>query len=115
MDVYDRVPYVVLPWDDDQSKAVFSVPEDVAASLIARPILCRGGSFELQVDSISQQLALGRREGNFQFLSTVFYSPDPNQTALDISRRLAMRIENTDTFLMDNASSIFGTLLSKPS
>lgn len=93
MSSQDTVPYFVLSLKDGRTKAVFTVPEDLVAFLTAHPILCRGGSFDLKIDVISQRANSGQRKTSF--LSTEFYSPEPEMTASEISQRIAVRMENS--------------------
>lgn len=125
------VPYFVLTSDKDgrgnsnRAKAVFTVPQAMAESLIAHPILCRGSSFELVKDAASHDLLLhtaqqaspspsssasfftasaapparngGASSSSYNddetsFLSTEYYSPEPEETARAISIRLAARV-----------------------
>jgi hypothetical protein len=59
-------------------------------SLVVNPVLCRGASFDLEIDLVSQ----GRKKSNSatSFLSTEFLSPNPEETAQAISERLAIRM-----------------------
>ena len=87
----EDVPYCIFPLDDGTTKALFTVPEDLVQSLTSHPILCRGSSFELQLDEASRRLLEQAPAPQTSILSTEFYSPDPHDTAADISRRLAIR------------------------
>ena len=112
----ENVPYFVLPLEDGRAKAIFTVPEELAQSLIAHPILCRGSSFALQVDEASRRIMVAAQQQQSShrtsFLSTEFYSHDPQDTALDISRRIAIRLDhcNDDSSFQLTASSILGGL-----
>lgn len=60
-------------------------------SLVVNPILCRGSSFDLEIDVVSQ----GRKKQistATSFLSSEFYSPHPEETAQAIAERIAIRI-----------------------
>lgn len=48
------VPFFVLNLSDGRAKALFTVPTDVAASLVEHPVLCRGASFDLAIDVVSR-------------------------------------------------------------
>lgn len=87
-----EVPYFVLHLSESRAKALFTVPTSMADALIVNPVLCRGSSFDLVIDVVSQ----GRKKAASatSFLSTEFFSPDPEQTALAISERLAIRMGN---------------------
>jgi hypothetical protein len=86
----EMVPYFVLNLADGRVKALFTVPADMANALIVNPVMCRGASFRLEIDVVSQ----GRKKAvsTTSFLSSEFTSPDPEETALAISQRLAIRI-----------------------
>lgn len=128
----DTVPYVLIPQNGNnrQFKAIFLVPEDLVDSLISRPILCRGSSFQLILDEdvtrenlrAMQNTNLTLQEGGIgsstmlslnttRFLSTEFYSPEPNETAAEIALRLSIRMENSDNFVVET-SNLLGKYLS---
>lgn len=69
------------------ARALFTVPADVAVDLVVHPVMCRGSSFVLELEE---------QEGSSTttFLSTVFTSPNPEDTAKEIAERLAIRIGN---------------------
>lgn len=55
------------------------------------PVLCRGSSFDLEIDLVSQ----GTKKissSPTSFISTVFDSPAPEETAEEIAARIAIRI-----------------------
>jgi hypothetical protein len=88
-----KVPYFVLHLSDGKAKALFTVPTQMAQSLVVNPVLCRGASFDLEIDVVSQ----GRKKKltatpTTSFLSTEFHSPTPEETAQAISERLAIRM-----------------------
>ena len=87
-----KVPYFVLNLSESRAKALFTVPTCMATALIVNPVLCRGSCFDLEIDVVSQ----GRKKAvsSTSFLSTEFFSPDPEQTAMAISERLAIRMGN---------------------
>lgn len=96
---HPKVPYFVLHLPDGRAKALFTVPTELAETLVLHPIMARGACFDLQVDVVSQ----GRRrtkdsksDGDeaTSFLSTEFVSPRPEETALAISERLRIRMGN---------------------
>lgn len=64
----------------------------MATSLILNPVLCRGASFDLEIDSVS--LVQQHSSTTTAFLSTEFDSPTPEETARAISERIAVRIGN---------------------
>jgi hypothetical protein len=78
----------------------FHTPRRLGPILSTVPLLLCRGSFALQVDPVRARLELAVR-----FLSTDhYYSLDP--TAAEISRRLAIRMDNSDRFLVA-ATSVF--------
>eukprot|EP00934_Nitzschia_sp_Nitz4_P007480 Nitzschia sp. Nitz4//scaffold3_size479765//374423//374822//NITZ4_000157-RA/size479765-augustus-gene-1.620-mRNA-1//-1//CDS//3329550929//7470//frame0 len=86
-----QVPYFVLRLADGKAKALFTVPTAMATALVIHPVLCRGSSFDLEIDVVSQ----GRKKQSStstSFLSTEFFSPQPEQTAQAIAERIAIRI-----------------------
>ena len=91
-----KVPFFVLEQEDGQNRALFTVPSNLASSLVIHPILCRGSSFSLEIEKEAQTQST--------FLSTVFYSPDPEETAKEIAERLAIRIGRPANIV----SGIFG-------
>ena len=99
-----HVPFFVLHLSEGKAKALFTVPTSMANSLIINPVLCRGSSFDLEIDVVSQ--GRKRASSTTSFLSTEFYSPDPEETALAISQRLAVRIGNPSSLL--TSSSLLG-------
>jgi hypothetical protein len=82
----NKVPYFLLQLDDGQSRALFTVPANAASALVVHPVLCRGSSFHLDLHDE------GRKRESTAFLSTVFFSPYPEETARQIAERLAIRI-----------------------
>jgi hypothetical protein len=95
----DGVPYFVLRQDDGTAKALFTVPSSMTELLMKHPIACRGGFFELRIDTASRNLQSASQHQQFAgttFLSTEFYSPQPEETACAISTRLARRMADTD-------------------
>jgi hypothetical protein len=84
-----KVPYFVLRKEGGKAAALFTVPADVAQHLTNYPIMCRGSSFDLVLD---EQGSKGST--STAFLSTVFESPNPEETAREIAERLAIRIGN---------------------
>ena len=100
----DEVPYYVLELENGHTKAVFTVPQELAESIMSHPILCRGSSFALQLDAVSQRVGANPTTS---FLCTEYFSPEPEDTASDISRRLAIRVsENSDQVV----AGVFGGL-----
>mmetsp|Transcript_20983 Transcript_20983/g.43206 ORF Transcript_20983/g.43206 Transcript_20983/m.43206 type:complete len:114 (+) Transcript_20983:118-459(+) len=100
------VPFFVLNLSDDNVKALFIVSSSAAETLVQHPILCRGASFDLTVDSVSQFQEMGTAVQNSgtSFLSTEFSSPNPDETAQAIAERIAIRQESPPP----NISSLFG-------
>lgn len=110
------VPFFILHLSGDKVKALFTVPSSTAEALVSYPILCRGASFDLSVDEVSQsrentllRIESIRRDASFQnidisFLSTQFSSPNPEETARAIAERIAIRQENPSP----NVSHLFG-------
>ena len=90
------VPFFVLHLSDDKVKALFTVPSDMAEKLVNHPILCRGASFDLKIDVVSQSrektTTVDTNTGT-SFLSTEFSSPDPEGTARAIADRIFIRAE----------------------
>ena len=100
------VPYFVLNLYGDRVKALFVVSSDSAETLIMHPILCRGASFDLNIDTVSQtpEMRFAARNSGSSFLSTEFSSPNPEETARAIAERLAIRQESPPP----NLSHLFG-------
>mmetsp|Transcript_18389 Transcript_18389/g.37629 ORF Transcript_18389/g.37629 Transcript_18389/m.37629 type:complete len:134 (-) Transcript_18389:503-904(-) len=100
------IPFFVLHLSDDKVKALFRVPSNMAETLVGYPILCRGASFDLIIDVISQsrETATAGQNSRTTFLSTEFCSPDPEETARAIAERIAIRQE----FPSPNVSNLFG-------
>lgn len=96
----DGIPYFVLYQDGGTAKALFTVPSNQTELLMKHPIACRGAFFELRVDTASHNLQSASQQqqqlAGTSFLSTEFYSPQPNETACAISARLARRMADTD-------------------
>ena len=90
----NAVPFFVLRLSNDEAKALFTVPSDVAEVLISHPILCRGASFDLKIDVVSRERSSSVRDSDTTFLSTHFSSPDPEETARAIAERIAIRQAN---------------------
>ncbi|KAG7356053.1 hypothetical protein IV203_000739 [Nitzschia inconspicua] len=93
-----KVPYFVLHLPDGRSKALFTVPSDLAEVLVLHPIMARGACFELQVDVVSQGRVRTKESfddsSSTSFLSTEFFSPRPEETAHAISERIGIRMAN---------------------
>ena len=100
------VPYFVLSLYGDRVKALFVVSSDSAETLIMHPILCRGASFDLNIDTVSQtpEMRFAARNSGSSFLSTEFSSPNPEETARAIAERLVIRQESPPP----NLSHLFG-------
>jgi hypothetical protein len=93
------IPYFVLRLSDGRAKALFTVPSAIATSLAVNPILCRGASFDLAIDSVSLVQQQQQPSTGTSFLSTEFDSPNPEETARAISERIAIRIGNPSVSL----------------
>ncbi|KAL3918032.1 MAG: hypothetical protein SGILL_004437 [Bacillariaceae sp.] len=92
------VPYFVLKLSDGKAKALFTIPSDMAEALIQHPILCRGASFDLEIDVVSQGRRRKHSDNNdTTFLSAHFCSPHPEETARAISERLRIRMGTSGT------------------
>jgi hypothetical protein len=101
-----NIPFFVLHLSDDKVKALFVVPSSMAKSLIKHPILCRGASFDLTIDVVSQSRARNTAVENSgtTFLATEFSSPQPEETARAIAERISIRQENPSP----NVAHLFG-------
>ena len=87
------VPYFVMRLQNGKAKALFTVPAHLATSLTVNPVLCRGSSFDLKIDSVSLGQDYEQASStSTTFLSTEFESPSPEETARAISERVAIRI-----------------------
>lgn len=108
MESHESVPYFVLRLDgSDQTsfgrvKALFTVPEELAEALSVHPILCRGSSFALEMDIAAPS------SNKTTFLSTIFESRYPEETAQEISQRLAARIDYVGNFKIGGLEDIWG-------
>ena len=118
------VPYFVQTLPDGRSKAVFTVPEGQLTHLTLHPVLCRGAEFQLQPDAASHKLLRATQPQQYRsttsttgrmsrsssshthqqqqsygvgFLSTEYYSPEPEATAQQIAVRLASRSEDSSS------------------
>jgi len=78
----------------------------MAENLVDHPILCRGASFDLTIDAVSQsrEKTTAVQNSGTSFLSTEFFSPNPEETARAIAERIAIRQENPSP----NLSHLFG-------
>ena len=90
--VSNKVPYFVLQLADGKARALFTVPTEIAPALVQNPIMCRGASFVLELDKVSNHHQGKKRSTTTTFLSTIFDSPLPEETAQAISERIAIRI-----------------------
>uniref|UniRef100_A0A7S4AMB3 Uncharacterized protein n=1 Tax=Pseudo-nitzschia australis TaxID=44445 RepID=A0A7S4AMB3_9STRA len=94
------VPFFILRLPDGRIKALFTVPSNMAETLVIHPIFCRGGSFDLQIDAVNANPS--RERSNYAvrsttetiFISTIFCSPYPDETARAIAQRIAIRQED---------------------
>lgn len=93
------VPYFVLALGENKARALFTVPTSLAGSLTENPVMCRDACFTLMIDTVSQRArdigsngAVDTNAVATTFISTDFYSPDPEGTAEAIAQRLALRI-----------------------
>jgi hypothetical protein len=101
----ETIPYFILRLEDGRTKALFTVPTQLVHSLIVHPILCRGASFELRLYTGAASRIASSSASPTTFLSTDYFSPHPEETAHEISRRLASRVEDNDSFQI---SSVLG-------
>jgi hypothetical protein len=102
-----------------RTKALFTVPEDIAPALIIHPILCCGSSFTLVIDDTIPQTQQQRQQPSIRsssnndtksrtmFLSTMFDSLFPEDTAQEIAQRLSIRIDNVGAAAL-NATECLG-------
>jgi hypothetical protein len=111
----DIIPHYVMRLEDDHAKknsnntgrrclakALFAVPHEFAVALTAYPVLCRGSSFVLTLDAdalttkAAKTTTVGKmkQQRDTAFLSTVFESPFPEDTAKEIALRLTVRMEH---------------------
>jgi hypothetical protein len=99
-----------------RTKALFTVPEDIAPALIIHPILCCGSSFTLLIDDAVPQTQQQRQQpsssnndtkSQTMFLSTMFDSLFPEDTAQEIAQRLSIRIDNVGAAAL-NATECLG-------
>ena len=91
------VPFTVETLSDHMAKATFQVPAHLAAQLVEQPILCCGSCFELRMV-----------EGNSTIVTTTCYtSMDPESTAMEISKRLANRMQNPKVSGASLSSMVF--------
>ena len=74
------VPYTLTDLSNGNTKAIYSVPSDIAPLVARFPIIIQGNPFEISPCN----------EG----ISCEFYSPTPQATADAIGIRLASRLEN---------------------
>jgi hypothetical protein len=93
------VPYFVLALGENRARALFTVPTSLAESLTENPVMCRDACFTLMIDTVSQRARDIGNNGTVNndtiattFISTDFYSPDPEGTAEAIAQRLSNRI-----------------------
>ena len=84
----NKVPYFVLQLENGKARVLFTVPTELAPALSQHPIMCRGACFVLELDAAGSDPA----RSPTTFLSTVFESPLPDETARAISERIAIRI-----------------------
>jgi hypothetical protein len=84
-----------------RTKALFTVPKELANALTVHPVLCCGASFHLEIDDAfpvaqppQMNLSKGKNTTKTTFISTSYDSVDPDSTAEDISQRIATRIVN---------------------
>jgi len=91
--------FYLLPLEGGNTKAIFLVPDNLSAILSQHPILCRGASFKLRIDDevtlqdlIAESVGDPPCNSHTSFLSVVFYSPTPEETAAEIWKRLQHRV-----------------------
>jgi hypothetical protein len=124
MATMESVPYFVLRLENDgnasltchRAKVMFTVPAELAVALASYPIVCCGSFFTLELENPMSTLEASspsnKRHNNnpTAFLTTVLESPRPEETAQDIARRLAIRLENIDSFQIATAGGASGFL-----
>jgi hypothetical protein len=94
-----HVPYQIVPSSKGLVQAFFIVPTEWADSLTQYPILCRGSLFTLQVYKESTRLDPRRSSSPARKRSrlvTVYESPYPKETAMEIAQRLSNRWQDMD-------------------
>jgi hypothetical protein len=108
------VPFFLLNLEGDKTKALFTVPSNLAETLIQHPVLCRGAAFDLKLDEedIPQQQQrrstssiIEQPPSSTCYLFAIFESPQPEATASAIAERLASRV--TDS-CENPLSTVFG-------
>ncbi|CAB9526059.1 expressed unknown protein [Seminavis robusta] len=102
------VPFFLLNLEGGKTKVLFTVPSNLALTLIRHPVLCRGAAFDLKLDEGYDQQEPdhpGEPSSTTCFLFTIFESPHPEATAGAISERLASRV--TDS-CENPLSTVFG-------
>ena len=102
-----------------RTKALFTVPENLASELIIHPILCCGSLFYLSVDEVDVSISIPpstatsnskQQPSNINvndnksksatattkttFISTSYDSTDPDRTAYEIAKRITIRLQN---------------------
>lgn len=102
----NALPFQLIDLEDGRTKALFTVPADLAMSLTAHPILCRGSSFSLLLHRVDDDSSLSDDKC---ILFTEYFSPVPEETAQDIYARLTIRMTHSDTFVI---ASMLGSILS---
>jgi hypothetical protein len=123
MTAVESVPFFVLRLDKDgdasltchRAKVMFTVPAELAVALASYPIVCCGSFFTLELENPMSRLEASspsnkRNSNPTAFLTTVLESPRPEETAQDIARRLAIRLENIDSFQIATAGGASGFL-----
>ena len=99
------VPFFLLNLEGGRTKALFTVPSNLALTLIRHPVLCRGAQFDLKLDEGMDQKQAAKESSSTCFLFTIFESPHPEATAGAIAERLASRV--TDS-CENPLSTVFG-------
>lgn len=94
-----------------RTKALFTVPDHFASELMLHPILCCGSFFYLTLDDVNVAATTGStttthtgtttkppnkisKHISTTFLSTSYESTDPDITAYEIAKRIAIRVRN---------------------
>ena len=108
-----------------RTKALFTVPENLASELIIHPILCCGSLFYLSVDEVDVSISIPpstatsnskQQPSNINvndnksksatattkttFISTSYDSTDPDRTAYEIAKRITIRLQNVRNTLL---------------
>jgi hypothetical protein len=116
-----------------RTKVLFTVPEHFATALIAHPILCCGSLFYLSFDEVDVSASSDTRStttspqqptnANLKnsksnitittpkttFISTSYDSVDPDVTAYEIAKRIAIRLQNVRNTCLEQSQRPMNT------